>query len=212
VLVDTPPELRQQLLDAGVDRLDALLYTHAHADHVNGIDDLRAINILIGRALDTFGDPAVLGRIRERFGYAFQEPEPALGWWRPALKPVVVEGPFRVGGLEFRPFEQIHGRLPSWGFRAGAFAYSPDVKELPAAALAELEGVEVWLVDCLRDRPHPTHAHLEQALAWIERIKPKRAILTHMNHELDYHDLKRRLPAGVEPAYDGMVLTIDEDR
>ena len=189
MLVDTPPDLREQCLDAGIDRIDALIYTHAHADHVNGIDDLRAINVLMDRAIDTYGDAAVLGRIRERFGYAFQAPEPALGWWRPALNPIVVEGPFRIGDLEFRPFEQVHGRLPSWGFRTGAFAYSPDVKELPEAALAELAGVEVWLVDCLRDRPHPSHAHLEQTLAWIELIKPRRAILTHMNHELDYREL-----------------------
>jgi phosphoribosyl 1,2-cyclic phosphate phosphodiesterase len=211
VLVDTPPELREQCLAAGVARLDALLYTHAHADHVNGLDDLRAINILMDRPIDTFGDAVVLERIRERFGYAFQVPEPSLGWWRPALHPIVVDGPFRVGSLEFRPFEQIHGRLPSWGFRTGPFAYSPDVKELPEQSLAELAGVEVWLVDCLRDRPHPTHAHLEQTLAWIDRIKPRRAILTHMNHELDYHQLKARLPDGVEPAYDGMVLTISSD-
>jgi phosphoribosyl 1,2-cyclic phosphate phosphodiesterase len=105
----------------------------------------------------------------------------------------------------------VHGRLPSWGFRTGAFAYSPDVKELPEPALAELRGVEVWLVDCLRDRPHPTHAHLEQTLAWIDQIRPRRAILTHMNHELEYDELKNRLPDGVEPAYDGMVLAIGAD-
>jgi phosphoribosyl 1,2-cyclic phosphate phosphodiesterase len=211
VLVDTPPELREQLLEAGVDRLDALIYTHAHADHVNGLDDLRAVNTLIDRPLDTFGDAAVLGRIRERFGYAFLPPEPEKGWWRPALTPVAIEGPFAVGELTIHPFEQHHGRLPSWGFRTGAFAYSPDVKELPEQALAELRGVEVWLVDCLRERPHPTHAHLEQTLAWVGQIKPRLAILTHMNHELDYYELEKRLPAGVEPAYDGMVLRIGAD-
>jgi len=210
VLVDTPPDLRCQCLDAGVDRLDAILYTHAHADHINGIDDVRSLNFLMDRAIDAYGDAAVLGRIRERFNYAFQPPEPDKGWWRPALTPITIEGPFAVGGLAIEPFEQRHGRNPSWGFRIGTFAYSPDVNGLPEAALAALAGVEVWLVDCLRERPHPSHAHLEQTLAWIAELRPSRAVLTHMNHELDYWDLQRRLPIGIEPAYDGMVLEIPE--
>jgi phosphoribosyl 1,2-cyclic phosphate phosphodiesterase len=210
VLVDTPPELRLQCLDAGVDRLDAVLYTHAHADHVNGLDDVRQFNLLMDRPIEAFGDAAVLERIRERFGYAFLPPDPKKGWWRPALVPVPIEGPFRVGELDIRPFEQQHGRRPSWGFRFGALAYSPDVNGLPEAALAELRGVDVWVVDCLRDQPHPSHAHLEQTLAWIDQVRPERAILTHMSHELDYRDLAGRLPPGVEPAYDGMVLELPD--
>jgi phosphoribosyl 1,2-cyclic phosphate phosphodiesterase len=208
VLVDTPPELRQQCLDAGVDRLDAILYTHAHADHVNGLDDVRSFNHLMSRAIDAHGQADVLARIQERFGYAFQPPDPGRGWWRPALRPVPFEGPFRVGELDIRPIEQRHGRRPSFGFRFGPFAYSPDVDGLDDTALAELEGLEVWIVDCLRDRPHPSHAHLERTLGWIERLRPARAILTHMAHDLGYADLAARLPAGVEPAYDGMVLDI----
>ena len=115
-----------------------------------------------------------------------------------------------IGPLAITPFEQQHGRLPSWGFRVGGFAYSPDVNGLPEAALAALAGVDVWLVDCLRERPHPSHAHLEQTLAWIAELKPRRAILTHMNHEVAYRDLAERLPAGVEPAYDGMVLDLPD--
>jgi phosphoribosyl 1,2-cyclic phosphate phosphodiesterase len=210
VLVDTPPELRLQCLDAGVDRLDALLYTHAHADHVNGLDDMRQLNLRMDRPIQAFGDAAVLARIRERFGYAFQPPDPAMGWWRPALVPVPMEGPFRVGELDIRPFEQQHGRRSSWGFRFGSLAYSPDVSGLAEAALTELKGLAVWIVDCLRDKPHPSHAHLERTLAWIDQLKPERAILTHMSHELDYHDLARRLPPGVEPAYDGMVIELPE--
>ena len=208
LLVDTPPDLRCQCLDAGVERIDALLYTHAHADHMNGIDDMRQLNIAMGRPIDAYGDAAVLGRIRERFDYAFQPRGSSRGWWRPCLNPVPIDGPFEIGGIKIQPFTQVHGRSPSWGFRFGRFAYSPDVKELPDEAMAVLAGVEVWLVDCLRDRPHPTHAHLEQTLSWIEALKPRLALLTHMNHEVDYWELKNRLPPGVEPAYDGMVLEI----
>jgi phosphoribosyl 1,2-cyclic phosphate phosphodiesterase len=208
LLVDTPPDLRCQCLDAGVDRIDAVLYTHAHADHINGVDDIRQLNIIMDRVIDAYAHVAVMTRIRERFDYAFQPRDPVRGWWRPTLNPIAIEGPFEIDGMAILPFEQVHGRTPSWGFRIGAFAYSPDVKQLPEQTMAILAGVEVWLVDCLRDRPHPTHAHLEQTLAWIAEIKPRRAVLTHMNHEFDYWDLKRRLPDGVEPAYDGMVLEI----
>lgn len=208
VLVDTPPDLRCQCLDAGVDRVDAIFYTHAHADHVNGIDDVRALNHVMDRPIDAYGDEAVLARIRERFAYAFQAPDPGKGWWRPCLNPIAVEGPFAVGDLTIQPVEQRHGRSPSWGVRVGAFAYSPDVSHFPDGALDALRGIDVWVVDCLRERPHPTHAHLERTLAWLEAIRPARAVLTHMNHEMDYTDLKRRLPAGVEPAFDGMVLEV----
>jgi len=211
LLVDTPPDLRCQCLDAGIDRIDAILYTHGHADHVNGLDDVRALNFLMNRPIEAYGDDAVLRGIRERFPYAFLPPEPEKGWWRPALDPIVMNGAFRVGDMIVQPFEQRHGRVPTWGCRIGRFAYSPDVNELPEEAFALLDGIAVWIVDCLRERPHPSHAHLARTLAWIERVGPGRAILTHMNHELDYFALARRLPPGVEPAYDGMVIDIADD-
>lgn len=208
VLIDTPPELREQCIDAGVGPIDAILYTHAHADHVNGIDDVRSFNQLRGGAVDAYGDAEVLAKIRARFDYAFHPPEPERGFWRPSLNAIAVDGAFRVGDLEILLIEQLHGRAPSFGFRIGRFAYSTDCSELSEAAFAALAGIDTWIVDCLRDRPHVSHAHLERTLAWIERVGPRRALLTHMNHEVDYDDWARRLPAGVEPAYDGMILDL----
>lgn len=208
LLIDTPPDLREQCLDGGIEGVDALLYTHAHADHTNGIDDVRALNLLTGRVLDAYGDAGTLDRIRERFGYAFLPPEWDKGFFRPALNPRPIEGPFRVGAFDIIPFAQRHGAGRSLGFRFGRFAYSTDCDHLPEASFDVLQGVEVWLVDALRDRPHPSHAHLARTLEWIERLRPARALLTHMSHEVDYTDWSARLPPGVEPAVDGMVLEI----
>jgi len=208
ILVDTPPELRLQAVDAGLERLDAVLYTHAHADHVNGLDDLRSLNNVMDQAIDTFGDARVLERIRSRFEYAFEAPNPEKGWWRPCLRPIPMDGPFVVGDMLIRPIEQQHGRSPSWGFRVDDFAYSPDVNGLDKVALKALEGLDVWIVDCLQERPHPSHAHLDMVLAWVERLRPKRTILTHMNHTMDFADLAARLPQGMEPAVDGMVINL----
>jgi phosphoribosyl 1,2-cyclic phosphate phosphodiesterase len=207
VLVDTGPDMRAQCLDAGVSRIDAILYTHAHADHVHGIDDVRSLNFLMGRPIDAYAHADVFRRIRARFDYAFQPPGDD-GWWRPSLNPIEVDGPFRVGDLDVVPVEQLHGKLPAWGFRFGVFAYSPDVNHLPEEAFAALEGVRVWIVEGLRDAPHPSHAHIGLALEWIERLRPELAILTHMNHEVEYTELRDRLPPGVVPAYDGMVLEV----
>lgn len=208
VLVDTGPDMREQLVDAGVQRLDGVLYTHAHADHVHGIDDLRAVNWLTGKPVDVYGDAETLDILDRRFDYCFK-PLPPGGnvYARPVLVPHVVEGPFRVGTIDVVPFVQDHGYSNSLGFRFGRIGYSTDVVRLSDEAFAALEGVETWIVDCVRlEPPHPVHAHWEITRGWIERLKPKRAILTHMNHLMDYDSLCRMLPPGVEPAYDGMVI------
>ncbi len=209
VLVDTSPDLRQQLLAAGVARLDAVLYTHTHADHLHGIDDLRPVNRKMNAPIDVYGSPVTIADIRARFGYVFAGLREGHGYYKPVLVPHEVTGPFRVKGLDVVPFEQDHGFSKTTGFRFGPVAYSTDVVELSDEAFAALEGVRLWIVDCLRLEPHDTHAHLDKALAWIARVDPERAVLTHMTQSLDYDDLAARLPAGAEPAFDGMVLEVD---
>ncbi len=210
LLVDTSPDLREQLLDADVRGLDAVLFTHAHADHLHGIDDLRSVNRLIGKPLPIYADAGTLEEIRERFGYVFTpvRPEAKAAFYKPVLEPVTITGPFTVAGIAVTPFAQDHGFSATLGFRFGRFAYSTDVIRLDAAAFAALEGVETWIVDCIRRAPHVTHSHLEQTLDWIARVRPRRAILTHMDESLDYETLSRALPAGVEPGYDGLSFEV----
>ena len=211
LLIDTPPDLHAQLVDAEVTHLDAVLYTHGHADHVHGIDDLRSINFHTGQALDTYGSAATLAAIKSRFAYAF-EPMGTKGWAKPSLNAVDVDGPFTAAGVAVTPFPQQHGRSITTGYRIGDMAYSTDVKALPEEAFAVLQGVKLWIVDCLGYREHPTHAHLDLTLEWIARVKPQLAVLTHMSHQFDYETLLAALPAGVVPGQDGLMISMDELR
>lgn len=209
ILIDTSPDLRQQLLAAEVTRVDVVLYTHGHADHVHGIDDLRSLWRLNGAPIEVYAEPAVLAEILARFRYLFDGARNAEPGYPPFLVPRAIEGPVDVAGRRIDPFVQDHGVGPSTGFRLGRFAYSTDVVALPEESLALLAGIDTWVVDCLRIAPaHPTHAHLAVTLEWIRRVRPRRAVLTHMNHQADYAELRRALPPGVEPAYDGMVLEV----
>ena len=213
VLVDAAPDLRMQFLANSISTVDAAILTHAHADHLHGIDDLRAVNFNRNAPLDIWGDAATLREARRRFTYAFEPPASngtAGIWYSPALTPREIAGPFAIGDLRIVPFLQEHGvgREPTLGLRFGRFAYSTDVKHMPDEGFEALKGVEVWLVDCLQERPNPAHSHLEQTLAWIAHVRPKRAILTHMTHNLEYAALAAKLPAGVEPAYDGMTIEV----
>ena len=206
LLVDTSPDMRQQLLDAGVKKISAVLYTHAHADHSHGIDDMRSVNWLMQKPIPVYADDATLQELQAKFGYAFGGTRVPGHFYKPWLLPNRIEGPFDVGGIKIAPFRQDHGYGHSLGFRFGDFAYSTDAHHLDEAAFAALQGVRHWLVDCVRELPHPTHSHLAQTLAWIERVRPERAVLTHMSQALDYAALAAKLPAGVAPAYDGMIL------
>jgi phosphoribosyl 1,2-cyclic phosphate phosphodiesterase len=209
ILVDTSPDLRAQLIDAEIWDIDAILYTHAHADHVNGIDDIRSLNHRAGGPIDAYASRDTLETLQERFAYVF-EPYRTVNpqFWRPCLTPHVIDGPLQLGDLEILSYAQEHGRMPSLGFRFGKFAYSTDVKTLSDEAFALLDGIDTWIVDTLGESVHPTHSHLDQTLEWIERLKPRRTILTHMGHRVDYVRFSAKLPDGVEPAYDGMVIEI----
>jgi len=202
ILVDTSPDLRAQCLDHDIRRIDAVLYTHAHADHTHGIDELRGFALKTGERIPVWGDRATLATLQRRFDYIFQS---KTGY--PAVCTVrEINGPFQAAGIDVLAFRQEHGPVMSLGFRFGSIAYSTDLNGLDEVAFAALAGVDVWIVDALRLQPHPTHAHLETTLAWIERVRPRRAILTHMAWDMDYRTLLEELPPGVEPAYDGQVV------
>jgi phosphoribosyl 1,2-cyclic phosphate phosphodiesterase len=211
VLVDTSPDLREQLLAAGVARLDGVIITHDHADQLHGIDDLRAVFHVMRRQVDVYTDLKTFEAVRQRFGYCFDTPADSL--YPPILNGNVLTEPFSKfsihgpgGPITALAFPQIHGPIRSLGLRFGPFAYSSDVSGMPEESFEAIEGVKCWIVDALRYLPHPTHANVATALEWIARVKPKFAVLTNLHQDLDYERLKRELPEGVEPAYDGMVI------
>ncbi|HZP70459.1 MAG TPA: MBL fold metallo-hydrolase [Pseudolabrys sp.] len=212
ILVDCSPDLRMQLLDANVDWIDGVLITHEHADHTHGIDDLRPLFVHKRRRVDVYVDEPTSRAMHARFGYCFVTPPgseyPPIATEKRLVpgRPVTIDG--QGGPIEALPILQDHGDIPSLGFRFGDVAYSADIKSLPPESIAALAGLEVWIVDALRKSPHPTHFNLEEALDWISRIKPKRAILTNLHTDMDYATLRAELPPGVEPGYDRMSLTI----
>jgi phosphoribosyl 1,2-cyclic phosphate phosphodiesterase len=211
VLIDASPDLREQLLDARVEALNGVLFTHDHADHTHGIDDLRMVAYAMKKRVPVYMDDATRASLIARFQYCFETP-PASSY-SPILKiagdlrpgqTIAIDGP--GGAVRATTLLQQHGDIASLGFRVAGMAYSPDVSDLPEATIPLLQDLDVWVVDALRPTPHPSHFHLKRALEWIERLAPKRAILTHMTAELDYETLRRSLPANVEPAYDGMIV------
>jgi phosphoribosyl 1,2-cyclic phosphate phosphodiesterase len=210
LLVDTSPDMRNQLLDCRIPGVDAVLFTHAHADHITGIDDVRILNRIANRPLPAFATEATLAEITLRFGYAFRPWEPPH-FFRPVLEAKTIEpgDTIDTAGLSIRVFRQSHGRGETLGLRIGGFGYSTDVVALDEDALAALEGVDTWAVDCfLRTERHWTHASLETVRGWVERLKPRRTVLTHMGTEMDWAWMAANLPPGIEAGYDGMVLHV----
>ena len=212
VLIDTSPDLRQQLLDAGVGELSGVVYTHSHADHVHGLDDLRMIVFNMRARLPVWADAATRADLIARFGYAFVQPEGSS--YPPILDLHTIRGPVTIdgagGAITLDPFEVVHGAIDALGFRIGGLAYLPDVSDIPEAVWPKLDGLECWILDALRRTPHPTHAHLDRALEWIERAGPARAVLTNMHIDLDYAAVAAETPDHVTPAHDGMVIEIAE--
>ena len=206
IIIDTSPDMRQQLLACNAQKLDAVLYTHAHADHCHGIDELRSLNWLMDKPILVFADATTMTELESRFPYIFHGTPRHSNYYKPAVTAHVIAGSFQVGELPVLPFEQDHGYGKTLGFRIGDFAYSTDAKGLDESAFDALKGIKVWVVDCVREEVHPTHSHLVQTLAWIDRVQPERAYLTHMNHTMDYTAVAAKLPKGVWPAYDGLVI------
>lgn len=210
VVIDTGPDFREQMLRSNVRHLDAAIFTHAHADHIHGIDDLRGFALEQRKLMDVFADEPTMTRLRQSFGYCFETPQgssyPPILQARPIHhdRLVTVEG--EGGPLTFEPLPQTHGDIVSLGFRIGDLAYCPDVSDFPDVTAGRLQGLEVMIIDALQYRPHPSHLTLGQALGWIERLKPKMAYLTHMHIPLDYATVRRETPENVEPSFDGMVI------
>lgn len=208
VLIDTSPDLRTQLLDSETGRLDGVVYTHFHADHVHGIDDLRMIVYNMRARIPVWADGSTQNALLSRFGYAFVQPD---GSPYPAILDMhTINGPFEIDGpggpIPFRPFKVGHGSIDALGFRINDVAYLPDVAEIYDDSWVELENLECWIIDALRRQPHPTHVHLERTLEWIEKVAPKRAVLTNMHIDLDYAIVRDETPDHVTPAYDGLTL------
>lgn len=212
ILVDTPPDLREQLLSVRCSALDAVLFTHDHADHTHGIDDLRGIAYAMKRRVPCYMDAPTRANLEERFSYCFKA-QPGSGY-----APILTANDLTPGGtttitgggglMIVTSIRQQHGDIGSLGFRVGGVAYSPDLSDIPPESVPLLEGLDLWIVDALRPLDHPSHFGLKQAMSWIERLNPKRAILTHMTAELDYDTLQRDLPPHIAPAYDGMVIEL----
>ena len=208
ILVDTSTDLRQQALTHGINRVNAILFTHSHADHIMGLDDVRRFNVMQSAAIPAYADERTATDLRRSFPYVFNPPA-EKGGGVPQISITTIEGPFNVGGIGIQPVPIFHGPRPILGFRFGSFAYLTDCNRLADEAWPMLDGIEVLILDALRHRPHPTHFTVSEALQVVERVKPRHTYLTHVCHDLAHAETNASLPRGVELAYDGLALTIE---
>jgi phosphoribosyl 1,2-cyclic phosphate phosphodiesterase len=206
ILIDTGPDLRYQSLRENIKRIDAVLYTHTHADHLHGIDDLRAFCQLNRKQIPLYAKEDAVEHIRQKFGYVLRDPSDF--WDLPVLRAETIDASFELFGVKITPIPVMHGRSHILGYRIGNFAYMTDVSEIPEYSFALLENLDVVLLDCLREKSHPTHINIEQSLAYIGRIKAKQSYMIHMTHELEYASLSKKLPKDVFVAFDGLKLHI----
>jgi phosphoribosyl 1,2-cyclic phosphate phosphodiesterase len=206
VIIDTTPDFRQQALREHIERLDAVVFTHGHADHVLGLDDTRVFYFKQQVPMPIYADPATLGTVRKVFAYIFDQTYKYGGLGK--LDPHTIDGPFALWGLEFTPVPVWHGDMPVLGFRFGSVAYVTDFSAIPENSLALLQRLDVLILDALRHKPHPTHSNLEQSLALVHQLKPRRAFFTHIAHELGHEETNANLPADVRLAYDGLAVEV----
>jgi len=212
ILIDTSPDLRQQLLNADITSLDGIIYSHAHADHLHGIDDIRGLNRAMDRVITGYADINTIKQIKQRFDYVLAPlPKGATRYFKPTLdmQEIRVGEPFNVKSINILPIDQDHGYSHTLGFRIGRFAYSTDLMDMCSDSFEALKGIDTWMLGVFTDLPHPTHLHLAKALDWIKMVNPRRTVLTHLGPDLDYQTVSDSLPVGVELAYDGLQFTVE---
>ncbi len=210
ILIDTSPDLRQQALAYGITRIDAVLYTHAHADHVHGIDDLRSFNFIQGEPIPVYGNRETMERVRLLFDYIFQG-GPGEGGGKPMIETNVIEGPFDVDGAHIEPLYVYHGAMEILAYRIGQFAYLTDVSHIPEKAMERIKGPELVILDALRYKAHPTHMNFDQAIEAAREIGANRTLFTHFSHAVEHEEAQRMLPPGMELAYDGLEIQLEDE-
>lgn len=207
ILIDTGPDLRNQSLRENIERVDAVLYTHTHADHLHGIDDLRAFCVIQRSQIPLYAKEDAVLHITQKFGYTLRDPSDF--WEMPVLRAETIDAPFELFGMTVTPIPVMHGRSHIFGYRIGNIAYMTDVSEIPESSFPLLEGLDIVLLDCLREKSHPTHINIEQSISYISRIKAKQSYLIHMTHELEYASLSKKLPKDVFVGFDGLKLSVN---